>query len=97
MNLLVLPPRFSPDSISISRAAARRQWLVERLSSWNVPEELRGRGAAVYGEPLFVSVVAEPLAIDVLEPSIDWLPSVPLEYCKRPVVLTTLGEAGAIA
>lgn len=50
-----------------------------------MPEELRRTGPAVYGEPLFVTVVAPPLGVAMLEPTPDWLPGIPEEYRKRPV------------
>jgi ATP-grasp domain-containing protein len=96
MHTLVLPPRYTDDSISMSRAAARLHWRVERLNSWNVPEELRGTAPAIYGEPLFISVVADPLGTDVLEPTPNWLPELSDEYRKRWVRLTTLGHARRI-
>jgi len=77
----------------MSRTAASLKWQVERLSSWRVPKELCGTGAAIYGEPLFVTVVAEPIGTEVLEPSENWLPGLPDEYRKRWVQLATLGEA----
>jgi hypothetical protein len=77
----------------MSQAAARLNWRVERLSSWRVPEELCDTGVAIYGEPLFVTVVAGPLGTDVLDPSENWLPDVPGEYLRRWVRLSTLGEA----
>lgn len=93
MNTLVLPPRYTTDSIAMSRAAAHLNWRVERLASWRVPEALCDTGVAIYGEPLFVTVVAGPLGVRVLEPTADWLPTVPEEHRKRRVRLMTLGEA----
>ena len=92
-STLVLPPRYTADSNAMSRAAGRLNWRVERLATWRVPEELQGTSPVIYGEPLFVSVVAGPLATEVLEPSSDWLPGVPAEHLKRRIRLTTLGEA----
>jgi hypothetical protein len=71
----------------MSGAAARSQWSVERLASWQVPEHLIGTAPAIYGEPLFVSVVAEPLGVEMIQPAPNWLPSVPEEYRKRRVEL----------
>jgi hypothetical protein len=93
MSILVLPPRYTPDTIALGKAAARLGWHVERLSSWRVPAELRDKEVAVYAEPLFVSVVSEPLGIEVLEPTHAWLPDLPEKYRKRSVRLSTLGDA----
>ena len=93
MTTLVLPPRFTPDSIALSKAATRKGWDVCRFSSWRLPEGFSATNVVLYGEPLFASVVAEPLGIAVLEPSWDWLPKLPDRYRLRKVVRTTLGEA----
>lgn len=90
---LVLPPRYTPDTIALSRAAASFGWQVERLSSWRVPQWLTGQDIVLYGEPLFAAVVAEPLGISLLEPPFGWLTSLPAEYRQRHVELMTLGEA----
>lgn len=47
----------------------------------------------LYGEPLFAAVVAKSLAIQLIEPSLDWLPKVPERYRKRRVQLLTLADA----
>lgn len=92
-STLVLPPRYTTDSIAMSGAAARAHWSVERLGSWQVPEHLIGTAPAIYGEPLFVSVVADPLGVEMIQPAPNWLPSVHEEYRKRRVELATLGDA----
>jgi hypothetical protein len=49
MPVLVLPPRFTADSISLRRAAIAAGWEVERLPSWRAPPELAGRDLVFYG------------------------------------------------
>jgi len=61
MPTLVLPPRFTPDTIAVGHAAAAVGWEVERLPSWRAPEWLRGQDVVLYGEPLFAAVVADEL------------------------------------
>jgi hypothetical protein len=90
MPTLVLPPRYTPDTIAVGQAAAIAGWSVERLASWRVPEELRGKDVALYGEPLFAAVVADELGIALLEPPFDWLPKLTIEHRKREVRLATL-------
>ena len=93
MPTLVLPPRFTPDTIAISQAAELAGWSVERLSSWRVPDWLRGQDVTLYGEPLFAAVVAGDLGLVLLEPPFDWLVTLPAEYRKREIRLTTLRDA----
>lgn len=47
----------------------------------------------IYTEALAGPLVAEQFGAELEEPPIDWLPNLPLEYRKRWVYLTTLGEA----
>jgi hypothetical protein len=93
MPTLVLPPRYTPDTIAVGRAAAVAGWAVERLPGWRVLDWLRGQDVTLYGEPLFAAVVAGDLGIALLEPPFDWLPRLPADYRRRDVRLTTLGEA----
>ena len=95
--LLILPPLYTDDSNALWRAAVAADWDIARLTNWRVPDELRERdlsdGIAVYGEPLFVSVVAEALRLKPCEPSLDFLALLPFELRKRDVQFTTLQEA----
>ena len=93
MPTLILPPRFTPDSIAMSKAPALEGWSVERLSSWRVPDHLRSEDVALYGEPLFAEVVADGLGLALLEPTIDWLTQLGDSYRQRDVQFTTLGDA----
>jgi hypothetical protein len=93
MTTLVLPPRYTPDSIALWNAARQAGWSVERLQIWRVPAWLNDTTIVLYGEPLFASVVADALGIALLAPPSDWLTSVPLDYRHREVVFTTLGAA----
>jgi hypothetical protein len=43
MPTLILPPRYTPDSIALSKAAVRAGWDVERLTGWQVPQYLVGQ------------------------------------------------------
>jgi hypothetical protein len=98
--LLVLPPRYTDDSNALWRAAIAANWDIARLTDWRVPLELRERdlsdGIAVYGEPLFVAVVAEALHLKPIEPPLDFLPQLPFELRGREVQLSTLAEARGI-
>jgi hypothetical protein len=93
MPTLVLPPRFTADTIAVGHAAETAGWAVERLPSWRVPEWLRGQDVALYGEPLFAAVVADDLTLALLEPPLDWLSKLAADYRGREVRFATLEEA----
>lgn len=90
---LLLPPRYSDDSVALWRAATARQWAVERVHNWRAPARLRGAEVAVYGESFFVAAVAEQLDLSLLSPPLDWLTRIPVDYVHRAVGFTNLGEA----
>src|SRR5438094_9796041 len=93
MPTLVLPPRFTPDTIAMGQAAQTAGWSVERLPNWRVPAWLRGQDVALYGEPLFAAVVADELGLALLEPPFDWLSTLAPKYRQREVRFGTLREA----
>ena len=93
MKTLILPPRYTPDSIALYGAAVEAGWEVERLQSWRPPSHLRDKEVALYGESLFGAVVAQELALALLEPSFRWLVDLPQRYLLRDVSFTTLGDA----
>ena len=45
--ILILPPRYTPDSIALWKAATAAGWRVERLPDWRVPEWLELTGAGI--------------------------------------------------
>lgn len=96
-DVLVLPPRFTDDSARLARAAARAGWAVERLASWHVPPLLAEERCCLYAEPLFVMHAASALRLAVVEPTYDWLPSMPAEYVRRQVWLTMPAAARRLA
>jgi len=99
MPTLLLTPRYTDDSIAILTAAQYVGWTTRRLYGWRVPvEDLVGEQEIVfYGEPLLAAVIADTLPIELIEPTLDWLPSLPQEYRKRDVRLTTLAVARRLA
>lgn len=50
MTTLVLPPRYTPDSNVLWKAAVEAGWSVERLAGWRPPESLVGQNIVLYGE-----------------------------------------------
>ncbi len=98
MPTLILTPRFTEDAQALWRAAGQLGWDVERLTSWRVPEELRGVPEPVlYLEALFGPTLAEQFGLRLLEPAVDWLPRLPEEFRKRRVSLTPLRVARRLA
>lgn len=97
MPTLILSPRFTEDSQLLWRAAGRLGWDVERLPSFRVPEWLTSVDEPVlYVEALMAPFVAEQFGLILRGPSEDWLPTLPEEYRRRAVRLTTLGKAREI-
>ncbi|QEL13243.1 ATP-grasp domain-containing protein [Limnoglobus roseus] len=94
MPTLILTPRFTEDAQALWRAAGLLGWSVERLSSWRVPDDLLSiPDPVLYLEGLFGPTLADQFGLRLLEPAVDWLPSLPEEYRKRRVSLTTLRAA----
>ena len=73
MPTLILPPRYTTDSIALWETAIKSEWEVVRLQNWKIPEHLEIRDPVLYGEPLFVDLVAESLAIELIKPTPNWL------------------------
>jgi ATP-grasp domain-containing protein len=96
MTLLVLSPRYTPDSAALWKAAIQLGWSVERLQSHRPPDRLRGADLAIYGEALFTNIVANELGIALLEPTFDWVTRLPEVYRQREIKFTTLKEARTI-
>jgi hypothetical protein len=93
MKMLVLPARYTPDSIALYGAAVEAGWEVERLLSWRPPAHLRTRDVAIYGESLFGAIVARELSRVLLEPPFGWLAELPRKFVSRDVFFTTLDDA----
>jgi hypothetical protein len=93
MPTLVLPPRYTLDTRVLWKAAIFAGWDVERLSSWQAPVWLKAKDVAIYGEPLFVSVVAQSLGITLQKPPLDWVASLPRTYSQRRIEFKSLAEA----
>jgi hypothetical protein len=93
---LLLSSRYTADSQALWRAALEMRWLVQRLHGYRPPENLESDDTVIYGEALFVTIIAQQLDIALLETSYDWLPKLPYEYRLRDVQLTTLCQARAI-
>lgn len=92
---LILPPRYTEDSIALWSHAVQLGWHVERLPNWRVPDSLQQLEGevCVYGEPLFTGHVASALGLTLLEPRLDWLTRLPVAFTKRTICALPMGEA----
>ena len=90
---LVLSPRYTTDSISLSKAASDAGWDIERLVQWRAPDRLKDKYVAIYGEPFFAAAIAEQLAVALIEPSFNWLTALPPQYTGRRVWFGTPQDA----
>jgi hypothetical protein len=94
MPTLVLPPRYTPDSNALWKAAIDAGWETERLQGWRIPEGFDVKeNLVLYGEPLFAAVVADQLQLALLEPPFAWTAELPEVYRCREVGFSALGEA----
>jgi hypothetical protein len=89
---LLLTPRQTEDAQELWRGSVRLGWSVQRVHGWKVPE-VDVSDVAVYAEPLLASHIAQTLGLELLGPTIDWLPSIPEGWRKRSVLLATMKEA----
>ena len=92
MPTLILPPRYTIDSIALWKTAIALGWSVERLQNWRIDRNKTILDPFIYGEPLFAEVVAESLSIGLIEPQLDWLTTLPNDYTKRKVKFMTLSN-----
>jgi hypothetical protein len=90
---LILPPRYTEDSVALWRAAVVRDWKVERLHGWKAPSGLTRADVAIYGETFFAAAIAEQLGFTLVSPPLDWLIRIPRGYLRRTMGFTTLGDA----
>lgn len=93
MPTLILPPRYTTDSILLWKTAISLDWEVERLQNWRVNPHKRIQNPVIYGEPLFAEAIAELLSIRLIQPELNWLTTLHQDYLQRQVNFMTLSEA----
>lgn len=93
MPTLLLSPAGIDDTTTLWRAAQQLDWAVERLQGWRIPEWLSGDDFIIYGEGLFVEMVADHFNLALIQAPLDWLVHLPSEFLKRKVVFITLADA----
>lgn len=92
MTVLVLPARYSEDSILMWQAAIQTNWKVRRLQTWRIDFDPHDDDIVLYGEPLFAATVADQLDLLLVEPPFDFLCSLPRKHLRRVVRLIRLAE-----
>jgi hypothetical protein len=97
MPTLLLSPRYTADSRQLRRAAESAGWQVFRQADWRPPRREFTGDLALYGEPLFVDVMAAALDLTLIDSPPDWLTRVPARFTQRVITAMTLGEAYTLA
>ncbi len=85
----ILSQRMSSDSQDVWGAVVKRGWNVHRAIRFRPPED--AVLCCVYGELLVCDIMAARAGLSLLDPPDNFLPSLPKEFLKRDVVLTTVG------
>ncbi|MEU5188887.1 ATP-grasp domain-containing protein [Streptomyces klenkii] len=93
-DFLAHAPQYSTTGELLAAAARQRGMDVEVLPVCGGAGGLRGRpGGHYFGGPLFAAGIADELEVGLLEPTDDWLSSLPHEFTLRNIVSSTLSEA----
>ncbi|MDH2391480.1 ATP-grasp domain-containing protein [Streptomyces sp. HNM0663] len=97
-GFLALAPQYTTTSELLSTAAHRRGMEVEALPAHGgAGTAMEKRGGHYYGGPAFAARIVDALEVALLEPSDDWLATLPYEYTGRHIAMATLGEAGRLS
>ena len=98
MPTLILPPRYTPDSIIFWRTAIDLGWEVERLQNWRISEDKSQQliDPFIYGEPLFAKAIAQHLSIQPIDPSPNWLATLPGQFLKRQIEFVSFQDVDRI-
>jgi hypothetical protein len=98
MPTLVLAPRQNDDARRMARAAADIGWDVFGATAWrDFPTRLRNMDPILYSDTLFADTAVGPLNLALLEPTPDWLVTLPPRYLSREVSFITLNAARSLA
>lgn len=92
MTHLILSPRHTPDSNTLWKAALNLGWKINRLYKYRIEDNTADSTAKIYGENLFVEVIAQQLGIALIAIPPSWLATLPTEYLKRKVELKRLKD-----
>ena len=93
MPTLILPPKYSEDTIRMAQAATQASWDVERLQDWTIPDGNEYENPIPYGKAPFPEMISPRLGISLQNPALNILYSIPRHFLKREIQPSTLGEA----
>jgi hypothetical protein len=93
---LLLSPRLAPDSERIREAAIQGGYAHRRLDSFRPPNDLSRQPIFVYGEPLFTIIVTQALNHVLIEPTYNWLATLPTTYTGRDIISATMEQARSL-
>jgi len=63
---LILSPRHTPDSNTLWKAAIDTGWKINRLYKYRIEDNIADGNAKIYGENLFVEIIAQQLEISLI-------------------------------
>ncbi|MCC2278571.1 ATP-grasp domain-containing protein [Streptomyces sp. ET3-23] len=93
-DFLARAPQHSTTGDLLTAAAQRRGLSSKRLPANGDVRHLKGvSGAHYFGGPLFAKKVVQDLDVALLEPTDDWLTTLPHHFTLRAITVTTLAEA----
>ena len=99
MSILITTPIHNDDGGAslLANTAEIIGWEVHKpIGSWRMPDYIRSKDGAVYGEPLFCEVVADQMNWTLTSNSYNWLATLPEDYVKRNISFMTLAAARAV-
>lgn len=97
-DFLALAPQYTTTSELLSSSARRRGMDVEVLPAHaDVGTAIARGGGHYFGGPAFAARVVDTLDVALLEPSDDWLATLPYAYTGRRIAMATLGEARSLS
>ncbi|MFE9374531.1 ATP-grasp domain-containing protein [Streptomyces sp. NPDC006711] len=93
-DFLAVAPQYTTTRELLAASARRRGMEVEVLAAGDGASLLRGRrGGHYYGGPAYAAGTADDLGVALLEPTDDWLTTLPRDFTRRRVTTTTLEQA----
>ena len=93
MPTLILPPKYSEDTIRMAQAATQSSWEIERLEDWSIPDGKEYKNPIPYGKAPFPETISPRLGISLQTPALNILYSIPRHFLKREIQPSFLGEA----
>lgn len=91
-KVLLLPHRYTTDSIAMWQSALRNNWEPRRFVKYECPDVSPDEEVAFYGDGLNGGIASEKLGLTLLEESLDWLVKIPQDFVKRRIEFSTIGE-----